>query len=137
VNSFIKRRPGPTSSSPAIDATQEEEMMMRFTGLTVLAGSLVAASFMVAALPAAAQSDGCGPAAYSNEQQRYVGLPCTPKADTTASPCGPAAYSNADQKYTGLPCTPPTKKVDGKAAPCGPAAYSNADQTYVGMPCTH
>jgi hypothetical protein len=112
--------------------------MMRFTGLTVLAGSLVALSLVVGAVPATAQSEGCGPAAYSNEQQRYVGLPCTPKADSTAAPCGPVAYSNADQKYTGVPCTPPTAKVEeGKAAPCGPVAYSNADQKYVGVPCTH
>jgi hypothetical protein len=111
--------------------------MMHFTGLTVLAGSLVAASLMMAALPAPAQSQGCGPATYSNEKQTYVGLPCTPKADSTASPCGPATYSNAEQRYIGVPCTPPSQTEVGQAAPCGPVAYSNEQQRYVGVPCTH
>jgi hypothetical protein len=111
--------------------------MTRFTGMAVLAGSLVAMGLMVGAAPATAQKESCGPAAYSNEQQRYVGLPCAPKADS-ASPCGPAAYSNADQNYSSLPCTAPTPKAEqGKPQPCGPVAYSVADQTYVGVPCTH
>ena len=110
--------------------------MMHFTSLAVLVGSLVVTSFAVTALPATAQSQGCGPAAYSNEHQRYVGVPCTPQASSTASPCGPATYSNAEQRYTGVPCTPSAKTEDGKAAPCGPAAYSNEHQRYVGMPCT-
>jgi hypothetical protein len=54
------------------------------------------------------------------------------------APCGPVAYSNAEQKYVGVPCAPPTPKVEaGKAAPCGPVAYSNAEQKYVGVPCTN
>jgi hypothetical protein len=110
--------------------------MMRFTSLAVFAGSLVATSFVVTALPATAQNGGCGPASYSNEQQRYVGLPCTSTAAPTASPCGPATYSNADQKYSGMPCTPPAKDAEDKATPCGPVVYSNSEQRYVGVPCT-
>jgi hypothetical protein len=135
VNPFIKAGRAQTSSSSCIDATQEG-MMMRFTSLAVLTGSLAVAGLTMTAVPATAQNQGCGPATYSNEHQRYVGLPCTPKADSTASPCGAAIYSNADQRYTGLPCTPPAKAEDGKAAPCGPSTYSNEHQRYVGLPCT-
>jgi hypothetical protein len=115
----------------------QERMMIRFTSLAVFVGSMVVTGLAVTAVPAAAQNQGCGPAVYSNEKQSYVGLPCTPKADSTASPCGPATYSNAEQRYTGVPCTPPAKTEEGKAAPCGPAAYSNEHQRYVGVPCTH
>ncbi len=110
--------------------------MTRFTSLAILTGSLAVASLAVTALPAAAQNQGCGPATYSTEHQRYVGLPCTPQADSTASPCGPATYSTADQRNTSVPCTPPTKTEESKAAPCGPATYSTEHQRYVGMPCT-
>jgi hypothetical protein len=75
VNPFIKPRPDSTSFSPCIDTTQEG-MMMNFTSLAVLVGSLVATSFTVTALPATAQNAGCGPAVYSNEKQGYVGVPC-------------------------------------------------------------
>jgi hypothetical protein len=78
---------------------------MRFTSLPILTGSLAVAGLTVTAVPATAQNQGCDPTTYSNDQQRYVGLPCTPKADSTASPCGPATYSNADQHHTGVPCS--------------------------------
>jgi hypothetical protein len=52
--------------------------------------------------------------------------------------CGAVAYSNAEQKYVGVPCTAETPKVEaGQKAPCGPVAYSNAEQKYVGVPCAH
>lgn len=109
--------------------------MMHFTGLAVLAGSLFVASLAVTASPATAQSQGCGPAAYSSEHQRYVALPCTPQTDSAASPCGPASYSLSEQRYTNLPCTPLATTDEGNAGPCGPAAYSNEHQRYVGLPC--
>jgi hypothetical protein len=112
-------------------------MMMHFTAIALLAGSFVVAGVTMTALPATAQDQGCGPAVYSNEKQSYVGLPCTPKADSSASPCGPVTYSNTEQRYTGVPCTPPAKTEEGKASPCGPVAYSNEHQRYVGVPCTH
>ena len=56
-------------------------------------------------------------------------------AQAPAQPnCGPVAYSQADQKYVGVPCNAPTHQTsDGK--PCGPVAYSVAEQKYVGVPC--
>ena len=51
--------------------------MMHFTSLAILAGSMVATSLAMTALPATAQNRSCGPAVCSNEQQRYVGVPCT------------------------------------------------------------
>ena len=61
-----------------------------------------------------------------------------PAVAQAQAPCGPVAYSNAEQKYVGIPCTAPTPKTEaGQSAPCGPVAYSVADQKYVGIPCTH
>jgi hypothetical protein len=49
---------------------------------------------------------GCGVETYSVADQKYVGVPCTPKtaAGQTASPCGVETYSVAEQKYVGVPC---------------------------------
>ena len=59
-------------------------------------------------------------------------------AQTPTPGCGPVAYSQSEQKYVGVPCTAPTPKVEaGKAAPCGPVAYSVAEQKNVGVPCPH
>ena len=58
--------------------------------------------------------------------------------------CGPVAYDQAKQTYVGIPCTSPSAPGPGTAnsntaaAPkqkCGPVAYDQASQTYVGIPC--
>src|SRR5262249_21012514 len=116
---------------------------MRILALIAFAVSIAAISPVIMETPARAQAKtDCGPVSYSNADQKYVGVPCTPttpQADASkTAPCGPVAYSNADQKYTGVPCAPPTPQTDAsKSAPCGPVAYSNADQKYTGVPCTH
>jgi len=59
-------------------------------------------------------------------------------AQTPTPGCGPVAYSQSEQKYVGVPCPAPSQKAEaGKAAPCGPVAYSQSEQKYVGVPCPH
>ena len=115
--------------------------MMRILAVTAFVAGLGLSFVPIVGTTATAQTATCGPVAYSNADQTYAGVPCTPavpKAEAgQAAPCGPVAYSNADQKYVGVPCSAPTPKAEaGKAAPCGPVAYSNTDQKYVGVPCT-
>jgi hypothetical protein len=73
---------------------------------TVLASALLGASLIgVAAVNAQTSSSTskCGPEAYSQATQTYVGVPC---AGETASntPCKPEGYSSADQTYSSVPC---------------------------------
>ena len=118
--------------------------MMRMLPLTTLvaAAALGSAAFAITSATAQTQTPACGPEVYSQAEQKYVGVPCTPaapKADAGKSaPCGPEVYSQAEQKYVGMPCTAETPKADaGKEAPCGPEVYSQAEQRYVGVPCAH
>jgi hypothetical protein len=116
--------------------------MMRMLPLTTLvaAAALGGAAFAITAATAQTQAPACGPEVYSQAEQKYVGVPCTPKAAAgqTASPCGIETYSQAEQKYVGIPCTAETPKAEaGKSAPCGPEVYSVAEQKYVGVPCAH
>jgi hypothetical protein len=118
--------------------------MMRMLPLTTLvaAAALGGAALAITSATAQTQTPGCGPEVYSQAEQKYVGVPCTPatpkvEAGKTA-PCGPEVYSQAEQKYVGIPCTAETPKADaGKTAPCGPEVYSVAEQKYVGVPCAH
>ena len=120
---------------------------MRYFALSIVAASLATmASLALAPAQSQAQPTAapakCGAVAYSNAEQKYVGVPCaapTPQADASGkSPCGPVAYSNTEQRYVGVPCTAPTPKADASGkAPCGAVAYSNAEQRYVGVPCPH
>jgi len=71
----------------------------------------------------------------------------SPNAATTK--CGPVAYDQASQTYVGIPCnsaaTPAAPGADNAAtsgqaaskpaAKCGPASYDQATQTYVSLPC--
>jgi hypothetical protein len=119
---------------------------MRYFALSFVAASLAAVASLAVFAPTGSQAQAkppapCGAVAYSNAEQKYVGVPCTAPAPAVeagkAAPCGPVAYSAAEQKYVGVPCTAPTQKAEaGKAAPCGPVAYSAAEQKYVGVPCT-
>ena len=120
---------------------------MRYFALSIVAASLATmASLALAPAQSQAQPTAapakCGAVAYSNAEQKYVGVPCaapTPQADASGkSPCGPVAYSNTEQRYVGVPCTAPTPKADASGkAPCGTVAYSNSEQRYVGVPCPH
>lgn len=115
--------------------------MMRILAVTAFVAAFGLSFALIVGTTATAQTT-CGPVAYSQADQTYTGVPCTPavpKADAAkAAPCGPVAYSVADQTYTGVPCAAPTPKAEaGKADPCGPVAYSVADQKHVGVPCTH
>ena len=115
--------------------------MMRILAVTAFAAAFGLSFAPIGSTTASAQAT-CGPVAYSQADQTYTGVPCTPAAPKAeagkAAPCGPVAYSQADQTYTGIPCTPPTPKAAaGKAEPCGPVAYSQAEQKYTGVPCTH
>ena len=58
----------------------------------------------------------CGPVAYDQAKQTYVGIPCN-SAATPNAPAGTAASSG-----------PSTAK-------CGPVAYDQASQSYVSLPC--
>jgi hypothetical protein len=101
-------------------------------GAAALFGVSFAVSSAIAQTPPAAApaqqqmtSDGkpCGAVAYSNAEQKYVGIPCNAPTQQTSDgkPCGPVAYSNAEQKYVGIPCNAPTQQTsDGK--PCGAVA---------------
>ena len=118
--------------------------MNRMLPLMALAAAAVLGGMAFSVTSATAQTPAtkCGPVSYSNAQQQYVGVPCTPEAPKQeagqAAPCGPVSYSNAQQKYVGVPCTAPTPQAEaGQASPCGPVAYSNAQQAYVGVPCSH
>ena len=71
---------------------------------TALCGATLAITSATAQTPAPAP--GCGVETYSVADQKYVGVPCTPKttAGQTASPCGVETYSVAEQTYVGVPC---------------------------------
>jgi hypothetical protein len=111
---------------------------MRSSVLAALAAAagLCGAAIAITSVSAQTQTPGCGPVAYSQADQKYVGVPCNAPTQQTSDgkPCGPVAYSQADQKYVGVPCSAPAHQTsEGK--PCGPVAYSQADQKYVGIPC--
>jgi len=79
---------------------------------------LVASAMSLGVSSAQSSSDAkCGPVAYDQAKQTYVGIPCnsaaTPSApaETTASSgqpttqkCGPATYDQASQSYVSIPC---------------------------------
>ena len=117
--------------------------MMRTLSLSALAATaLCGATFAITSATAQtpAPAPACGVETYSVAEQKYVGVPCTPKtaAGQTASPCGVETYSVAEQKYVSVPCTAPVPQTAaGQAAPCGVETYSVAEQKYVGVPCAH
>jgi hypothetical protein len=98
---------------------------------------LVGAAVALSSASAQTQAQPCGMVAYSQAEQKYVGVPCNAPAGKTSDgkDCGPVAYSVAEQKYVGIPCnaTSGQKTSDGKD--CGAVAYSVAEQKYVGVPC--
>ena len=125
------------------DSHEGETIMMRTLSLSALAATaLCGATFAITSATAQtpAPAPACGVETYSVAEQKYVGVPCTPKtaAGQTASPCGVETYSVAEQKYVSVPCTAPVPQTAaGQAAPCGVETYSVAEQKYVGVPCAH
>jgi hypothetical protein len=115
--------------------------MMRMLSLSALAATaLCGATLAITSATAQTPAPACGVETYSVADQKYVGVPCTPKTEAgqTASPCGVESYSVAEQKYVGVPCTAPTPQAAaGQTAPCGVETYSVAEQKYVGVPCAH
>lgn len=118
---------------------------MRYLTFWCSAFCVAALGSLAIVIPTSSQAQtpkpGCGPVAYSNAEQKYVGVPCTAPAQKAEAgqpaSCGQEAYSNAQQKYVGVPCTAPTQKAEaGKGSACGQEVYSNAQQKYVGVPCT-
>lgn len=88
------------------------------TRMLFVSAFLVASAMSLGVSNAQSSSDTkCGPVAYDQAKQTYVGIPCnsaaTPNAPagTTASSgpsatqkCGPVTYDQASQSYVSLPC---------------------------------
>ena len=92
------------------------------TRMLFVSAFVVAAAVSVGASQAQSPTTKCGPVAYDQATQTYVGIPC----NSAATPAAPGADSAA-----------PSGQVAGKAATqkCGPATYDQATQTYVSIPC--
>ena len=90
-----------------------------FVSAFIVASALsVGASY--AQSPSAATTK-CGPVAYDQASQTYVGIPCN-SAATPAAPADNAATSGQAASKSA-------------AQKCGPASYDQATQTYVSLPC--
>jgi hypothetical protein len=79
---------------------------------------LVASAMSLGVSNAQSSSDTkCGPVAYDQAKQTYVGIPCN-SAATPSAPAGTTASSgpSATQK-------------------CGPVTYDQASQSYISLPC--
>jgi hypothetical protein len=88
------------------------------TRMLFVSAFLVASAMSLGAGNAQSSSDTkCGPVAYDQAKQTYVGIPCNSAATPTA-PAGTTASSapSATQK-------------------CGPVTYDQATQSYVSLPC--
>ena len=70
-----------------------------------------------------------------------IGVVAANAQSTSDTKCGPVAYDQAKQTYVGIPCNggqaTSGQTTDTAHAPqkCGPVAYDQASQTYVGIPC--
>lgn len=88
------------------------------TRMLFVSAFLVASAVSLGMSNAQSSSDTkCGPVAYDQAKQTYVGIPC----NSAATPSAPAGTTTSSGQ-------PTTQK-------CGPVAYDQASQTYVGLPC--
>ena len=88
------------------------------TRLFFVSAFLVASAVSLGVSNAQSSSDTkCGPVAYDQAKQTYVGIPCN-SAATSSAPAGTTASS-------GQPA----------AQKCGPVTYDQASQSYVSLPC--
>jgi hypothetical protein len=79
---------------------------------------LVASAVSLGVSNAQSSSDTkCGPVAYDQAKQTYVGIPCN-SAATPGAPAGTTASS-----------------APSAAQKCGPVTYDQATQSYVSLPC--
>jgi hypothetical protein len=97
--------------------------MMSFVniGRTVMTRMLFVSAFLAASAMSFGVSNAqsssdtkCGPVAYDQAKQTYVGIPCN-SAATPSAPAGTTASSGAQK--------------------CGPVTYDQASQSYVSLPC--
>jgi hypothetical protein len=66
---------------------------------------IVGSAMGLAASHAQSASDSkCGPVAYDQAKQTYVGIPCNAATPPAQQKCGPVAYDQASQTYVGVPC---------------------------------
>jgi hypothetical protein len=66
---------------------------------------IVGSAMGLAAGQAQSPSDSkCGPVAYDQAKQTYVGIPCSSATAQPAQKCGPVAYDQVTQTYVGIPC---------------------------------
>jgi hypothetical protein len=95
------------------------------TRMLFVSAFIVASALSVGASHAqspSAASTKCGPVAYDQASQTYVGIPC----NSAATPAAPGAASpTTSGQVAGQPAT----------QKCGPASYDQATQTYVSLPC--
>ena len=88
------------------------------TRLLFVSAFVIASAMSLGVSDAQSSSDTkCGPVAYDQAKQTYVGIPC----NSAATPSAPAGTTASSGQST-------TQK-------CGPATYDQASQTYVSIPC--
>ena len=88
------------------------------TRMLFVSAFLVASAVSLGVSNAQSASDTkCGPVAYDQAKQTYVGIPCN-SAATPEAPSGKTASSGAATNQK-----------------CGPATYDQATQTYISLPC--
>ena len=88
------------------------------TRLFFVSAFLVASAVSLGVSNAQSASDTkCGPVAYDQAKQTYVGIPCN-SAATPNAPAGTASSSG-----------------QSAAQKCGPVTYDQASQSYVSLPC--
>jgi hypothetical protein len=75
------------------------------TRMLFVSAFIVGSAMGLASGYAQSSSDSkCGPVAYDQAKQTYVGIPCSSATTTPQQKCGPVAYDQASQTYVGVPC---------------------------------
>ena len=95
------------------------------TRMLFVSAFIVASALSVGASHAQSPSAAgtkCGPVAYDQASQTYVGIPC----NSAATPAAPGAE---------IPTTFGQAASKAGTQKCGPASYDQATQTYVSLPC--
>jgi len=75
------------------------------TRMLFVSAFIVGSAMGLTASYAQSSSDSkCGPVAYDQAKQTYVGIPCNGATPPAQQKCGPVAYDQASQTYVGIPC---------------------------------
>lgn len=96
--------------------------------------SLAVAS-VATGLHAQSSSGNCGILTWSQADQKYSVLPCSPEAQQSvhgSTQCGIVTWSQADQKHAVVPCT---ASNGGNGQSCTQRVWAQADQRHVTVPC--